>query len=199
MHIICKRSSFFESACSDRWMKERKPIELVDDKPDTFSAYLKLVYEGELRSSLPQNEYLELVRLYVLADRSRDLRAANAVIDGIIRYSDTTWSLPPKSAIRLAMNSTPPKSALQRLVRDYCVQEAGPQWIVDPEKPDDGEELPRSFLVAVAEEFMTRRRQANYGERVADTYSRRIKEMPRCHYHQHDDSCPPCKSAATAK
>ncbi|KAK3691467.1 hypothetical protein LTR37_018664 [Vermiconidia calcicola] len=122
--LICERSSFFKSACSETWNASKQPIELTDADPQTFSEYLKCVYQSAFSEHGESKPMRCRFRLYILADKLGDLVSANLVMDEIINCSDRISQIPDDLCIDLAMKSTPSNSPLRRLTRDYYVFEA---------------------------------------------------------------------------
>ncbi|KAK5166987.1 uncharacterized protein LTR77_007716 [Saxophila tyrrhenica] len=195
-HIICERSTFFHSACSQRWMEEKRAIELVDDDPNTFNTYLKLVYGGGLRAIDPQKPFLEYIRLYSMADRFGDLDAANAAIDGIIQFSDQEHQVPNRGLVRLAMLSSSAHSPLQRLMIDFYVREISE---VSIDNLEEDNVLPKEFLAAVVKEFVRIARAGNVANGLWKELSTCASEKPKCYYHQHNDRFPACEDATRPK
>ena len=117
--MMTDRSGFFKAARSSRWTDDpRTPTDLTDHDPEDFANYLQLVYGGgcippdeeltqyvkdgtpEARSSaayrLYNDHYEALFKLYILADKLEDLKAANLVMDEILHFGDEfSRFLPP--------------------------------------------------------------------------------------------------------
>ena len=56
---------------------------------------------------------------------------------------------------------------------------------------EQAEDYPRGFHALVAKEFSKLREQ--------DLEEEWVKDQPRCHYHQHDASCPVCETMEDEK
>lgn len=105
--VIIRRSSFFKVAIAERWgtWNSPKAIELPEDRPDTFGTYLLWIYTHNLDTGDTRNAMLagvELVYLYVLADKLGDLESADLKIDQIIRRSCKLSVVPTKATINTA-------------------------------------------------------------------------------------------------
>ena len=124
-HPICSRSRFFEAASAVKWQCGRKPVTIEDEDPETFDHYLRVAYGAPLLEA-PDNQgnaFLDFVKVYLLADRLGDLKSANALIDEMIRYSDTCDSIPGIPSINLIFEKSAESCPLRRLAIDWEVHE----------------------------------------------------------------------------
>ena len=199
--IICDRSKFFAAASSERWKGPEEPIRLPEDSPETFNAYLKCIYQGQLPENMNEqcapaacdddNEKAlqGMVQMYHLSDKLGDLKTANIVIDALRKYCLQAKIVPPSTIVRLVYTSTPNNSPLRRLMCDYYVH-LGHEFLL---KDDSHDKLPKDFLLEVVKEYWRLLDAASLKTRLCDLLGVDIESEEReCHYHQHDDSCPPC-------
>ena len=187
--MLADRSTFFEAAFSGRWTDstESKPIELIDDQPETFNVYLRCAYQGLCKVEWFKAErFLPLFELYILADKLGDLQACNSVVKEIMRYSDEIRDIPGIDAVKLCFGQTPESSPLRRLIVDYYLYEAGDQAI-----QEDSEKFPNAFLIAVLLEYR-RLKQDNGNNTVCTIFSKTVSDAAAYHYHQHNDAFPKC-------
>lgn len=178
--VISVRYKFFKSALSQAWRNDKKPIDLSDTHPQTFSNYLKLLYQNDTSPAKNvENTFSKFTRLYWLADKLGDLQSTNATIDAIIKFSDQKKCVPSAPAsVNLILRCTPDNSPLRQLLVDYFVNELKHEYVGEGHKRID-----RGFLVRINKELIKNRakRAIMASERTA------------CYYHQHDDSCPRCE------
>jgi hypothetical protein len=128
---LTSRSEFFREARSKAFNKDLRrysdePIILANDCPLVFIDYLRFVYFGDVpeeRSELPQVHFSRQIRLYVLAEKLGDFKAANRMSDAIFIQSRDCEVLPGENAINLAYHSTKPGSLLRALLRDMMIYE----------------------------------------------------------------------------
>jgi hypothetical protein len=122
--ILCKQSQFFQSACSQRWNADSKPIALPDTTPQTFNDYLTLVYRDKVGKAQEVQSYIaRLIRLYLFADKLGDLKAANKGIDRIIKFSNRNATAPEYGIVAMVMTETPENSPLRSLMVGLYVHE----------------------------------------------------------------------------
>ncbi|KAK4549437.1 hypothetical protein LTR36_006434 [Oleoguttula mirabilis] len=195
--IISRHSPFFRAAAAERWAStdHHKAIELPEDDPALFATYLHCVYhgavvfgdEGSLRYNL--NEYLAL---YTMADKFRDLKTANLVIDQLMARTDELDQVPGPSDITAFYETSAENSPLRRLMVDFYTYEVGPGDITR----GLGSKLPSAFLT----DFFVKYGQLKGGDRsrsVRETFEKSLrKSMSRCEYHQHDETHLACKDGA---
>ncbi|KAK3711480.1 hypothetical protein LTR37_009659 [Vermiconidia calcicola] len=181
--LICDRSRFFKSACSEAWNANKQPIKLTDADPQTFSDYLQCVYQSTYSEHDKDTALPSLFQLYILADQLGDLVSANQIMDEMITCSDRISQIPGDECIDMAMESIPSNSPLRRLTRDYYVFEA------DAEKLEGCSE---EFVLFVAQSFFHLKKNVDKDRTVGEVFSRCVSDAGRCDYHQHDAGCPPC-------
>ncbi|KAK5126884.1 hypothetical protein LTR08_004551 [Meristemomyces frigidus] len=184
--VICSRSSFLKAAC-EQWMKERKPVELLDDEPHVFDLWLQCVYLQKPPAVENHAVTFELLYgTYILSDKLGDLRSANLVIDEIVRLNDKAKKLPSIEADALAWSGTPANSRLRVLLVDYFVLELNASTFESCISM-----MPVDMVVAIAKKFRFLK-ENNEHRKGKEVYWKRVSSQPKCHYHQHDDSHPSC-------
>lgn len=128
--------------------------------------------------------------VYILADKLGDLHSANLIIDEIVHVSNKAQDLPgPPASVSHALSATPENSPLRRLLVDYYVHE-----IDDSDFGALFHKISPETLFAIAKELkrLKRKRYSKAHCRPGDIYEKKVSEMPKCYYHQHDESCPRC-------
>lgn len=151
--------------------------------------------EEEVSSRGDYVKYLDqgsliLTDLYLLADRLRDMRTANLVMDELIRFSVKGDESFTDEVVRRAYNATAHGNPLRKLLRDECVYATNStdyRYLhVDTGHP----EFTRDVMV----EFI-RLRDSAANEKVEDVYKLHDNHgwyTDKCHYHQHDETHPRC-------
>ena len=201
--IICLRSPFFEAACSERWSKsgQSSAIELPEDDPEVFNTYLSNLYgcSGVLSEEIRGQEVkegadhikviqLQLVAIYVLADKLGDVLSANQIIAELIGYCEPDCcGLMPRAAVKVAETTVHP-SPLLNLAIDYyvhCANETQVGAVLDS-KP-----VPDAFIGDVLRE-KTRLQMENKDDEVSDVFKDNFAHENWCRYHQHDAMSPYC-------
>ncbi|KAK5724473.1 hypothetical protein LTR15_004518 [Elasticomyces elasticus] len=182
---LTRRSTFFKAAVAQRWTSEgqAKAVELPEDEPDVFSYYLQCLYFDTVCHDEMVNT--SLLDQYILADKLGDLFSANTIINKIIRNSSETRSIPSATSVNYAYEKTTPNSPLRRLLVDFYVYRGHGDDICAA-----AEVVHAEFATALIREFV----RIRPGRNNPDAFSifQNAKHRPRCHYHQHDESCPPC-------
>jgi hypothetical protein len=154
--LVC-RSDFFDTIRSPRWMRvthhsSTMPVDLSEEYPDTFMAYLHCVYWDQVilnaRMEGDVQRYDLLIELYTLADRLLDFTTADLVIDKIISSVHEQLLLPSLEDIKLVYATTVEGSPLRRLMVDKAVYSEAMRL----SGPKD--EYPHEYLQDVVGEFM---------------------------------------------
>ncbi|KAK5717564.1 hypothetical protein LTR17_016007 [Elasticomyces elasticus] len=183
------RSPFFKAAVADRWNVTGLDIaiELPDDKPEVFSNYLQCLYFDTVRhDGVSARAFCEV---YILADKLGDLLSANLVITGFIKWSTAIHKIPGSSVARYVFANTPAGSQLRRMIVDYIVQEATDKMFSDVALSGDVE-----LCSALLMEFR-KLRVENTTRSVSEVFKQLVSDRPKCYYHQHGETCPPCEGS----
>lgn len=130
-NLLCARSTFFNAACSEKWSEGPTTlIGLPDDDPALFSIYLQLLYtdrlvtEGDDAVEAGGTQWITLMKAYVLADKLGDTKAANAVLDDILKQLKRCkiGTGPSGIAMQYAYDHTVNvTSPLRKMLVDYCL------------------------------------------------------------------------------
>jgi hypothetical protein len=132
--IMCARSEFFRRAMNGNWAERaERLIRLPEDDPEIFAIYVNLVYTNvvatrpavEVKTTdIFTSEFIELSKLYVLAEKLCDIAAKNAAIESFMatakeRDSGNTQYNPSMSAAKIMYAGTPKGSLGRQLIVDY--------------------------------------------------------------------------------
>lgn len=127
----------------------------------------------------------DLITLYLLADKLKDIITANLVISEIMRVSEEWRRVPNDDEVTLAYKSTTTGNPLRRMFRDYYIHEA---WDILLEELEDGE-LPFQFVKDVLLEY---KRLAKSQTPHDEQNKVKCVDREKCYYHQHDGEHPRC-------
>lgn len=143
--VFVAQSGFLAAVRKPEWNAQdpETPVDLTDEDPDLFHAYMNYVYSGfetvehwvdefelSVQPETSANDkqtarFTKLIRFYLLCVKLIDFKAANMAIDEIIRFSGLARVVPPLAATSLAYSSTAEGAPLRALVRDYWMYESG--------------------------------------------------------------------------
>lgn len=115
-----------------------------DDADDSTQASSNDIDDNEIFNDCMKR----LVRVWILADGLRHVKAANMTINTIYSVRCQYGKLSAYKVIRSVWTSTPKDSNLRRLFRDLYVHEGSGCLLIDAE-----DVLPKTFLIEVIEEF----------------------------------------------
>lgn len=197
-NILSQRSPFFKAATSGRWNSPDnfKPVEMEDDDPHIFDAYLQAIYQDTIildDDGGPAPYFEALVRLYAMTDKLCDLRTANLTMDEFMRYSDKLGVIPTPVLVAFIYEHSSEQSPLRRLMVGYHVLELSPDGVQGLEP------LPQLFPTSFLKRYLELKK-GNHAETVKATFHKVVsKSMPKYEYHQHDDTCPPCEGGGNGE
>lgn len=142
--ILTSRSEYFKSALSFMWRSDpTKPVTLSDDDPNIFALYVNLAYTGHF-ATRGADEWVKLVRLYVLVEKLQDVRAQNDTIDAmhafIREFSSEKLPLAPSIGVARSPLISPESivelydgtragSAARKLLLDSYAAVGSDEWI----------------------------------------------------------------------
>jgi hypothetical protein len=182
--LLVRRSEFFDTIRLARWINltksSLKPIDLSEEDPDTFIAYLHCVYWNQIipdaRIEGEVQRYDYLIELYTLVDRLLDSTTADLVIDKLISSVHERLLLPGLEDIKLVYATTVEGSPLRRLMIDYCVYSEA-EHLTGPK-----DDYPHEYLQEVVEVFMALK------EPIKDVYRPDPDDTSDYHRDAHLDS-----------
>jgi len=181
--LVVDRAHFFKSALSGQWLESDDKtvtlslsLSLSDDDPEVFYTYLQLPYSGKLpiktcnaavadNDAIMSNDYIALVRLYILADKLQDAKSRNTVMDAILAHIEESGSLPGMPIVRIIFDGTSEGSPLRSLVVDL-VADFGCHKLLRSKRGMP----PSEFLLQLSRKLLRRSRAGSRGEYV-DAYN----------------------------
>lgn len=163
-------------------------IETIEHWVDTFEHPLHRATSADDEHNAL---FSKLINLYLLCEELLDFKAANMVIDQIIRFSFCAGVIPLLAPTALAYNSTVKGSLLRKLLCDYWMHESGN---IDRETllaEDFPVECLQDIIIAVLEKFNEFPFVPIHRNDLALSV-RTLCFRDKCRYHLHDDKHPPC-------
>jgi len=139
--FLTSRSEFFRRAMNGRWAEaESRVVMLPADEPQYFALYLNFVYTGQLNTMGKskeelatlelseamkhiKQEYQDLFRLYILAEKLQDVAAKNAALTAAISVTELksaggNWDIPTLEVVNSVYKCTLEGSPARRLLTD---------------------------------------------------------------------------------
>lgn len=130
-----------------------------------------------------------MIRLYLLCEKLIDFKAANLVIDEIVRFADEVRCIPLAGPTSLAYASTVEGSPLRALLRDCWVYDSGN--VERPALRADG--FPVECLQDVALSVLERFDEFPQNAFVRGDLALSVRTLcvrEKCRYHLHDENHP---------
>ncbi|KAF2827178.1 hypothetical protein CC86DRAFT_266377, partial [Ophiobolus disseminans] len=165
--LLSSRSEFIKSTMHISWHQgQQSSLAFPDDNPDIFSLYVSYLYSGSLPTR-GADEWLKLVRLYVLAEKLRDTQAKNDIIDAMHGFiKEAVPRETPRQSTTEAAGRHPITAAsltelyagtqrgglARKLVLDLYADNGTEDWLKDGKA-----QLPNDFLFDLATTMMRKR------------------------------------------
>ena len=152
------RSEFFRRALNGNWAEsDDRTINLLEDDPNVFAQYLHFIYtnkfptkeNGATVPEMARGEYVDLAKIYVLAERLQDTPTKNAVMKRIFTKSmkaeaDGKTYVPSGKVVRIIYEGTPKGNPIRSLVVDAWTT------VTTPDLNREFDDIPKEFLRAIA-------------------------------------------------
>ena len=155
--LICARSKFFRNALNGKWLEsDEKTVRLLDEEPDDFEGYLTLLYLKECPViNADDGQYIELAKLYVVAEELMDTKSKNMIVTGMLSRSGDPGGpfFPDGEAIEILYSGTPESSQARRLFVDLFCLHADDKDAITKHKS----KFPMDFLVDLSSELINQR------------------------------------------
>ncbi|PLB48318.1 hypothetical protein P170DRAFT_448051 [Aspergillus steynii IBT 23096] len=189
--LIRASSVFFDKVMAGEWTESRqRTVQLPDDDPEIFALYVHWLYCGTLPvfcdepDPAKNDEYMGLIKAYVLGDKLLDAEFHNAVIDAIVEESrseaqDKHLWFPGEKVIEYAYENTTERAPIRRLLVDMWAIYAKSSWLDDPE---ESAYLPHTFLLGLLSKRLDSNFDANESIEACNYHT---------HKHSHDNLSPP--------
>lgn len=126
LELLCDSSPHFNSLFNDRFATvPPATVRLPDDDPDTFTEFLNWVYYGTIFQNQLHPPWIELFRLWVLADKFEVPELQNLVVTRCKKKLDYQKNgVLATNTINYVYNNTVPGSPLRQMTVDTFAQRA---------------------------------------------------------------------------
>ena len=154
--LFTTHSVYFRNAIKGKFTEaQERVVTLKEVAPKVFQTYVILLYTSAMATKGP-DEWLELCRIYVLAEYLVDIYAKNKTIDAMYAYlaetlpTEPMYESPEKpfsaESLQVVYDGTPEGSPLRRLCVDLYALHGRKAWL----KNAKAEEFPPEFLYDIA-------------------------------------------------
>lgn len=185
-----------------------KPMLLENEDPELFQTYINCVYFGmdileqwkelsghtaplaetdDQKQEAADGLFEKHIMLYLLAKRVNDLKTANAVIDEIIRFSDSMHMIPAQPPISQAYTGTHKFEPLRKLLQDIWIYDAAVADIQRLRTSSFPYDFVHGVAVGLLEVDRTPTEERDYLWSASSNCDQDV-----CYYHLHDEKHPRC-------
>jgi hypothetical protein len=133
---VASRAEFFRRAMNGCWVEaEDRVIHMPEDDPEKMHLYLHFLYTNELSARVVDTTrdgfktqmrqyYLQLMQVYVLAEKLQDTRTKNALVHKVfdavyLHEEDERWYLPSSAAVAYLYENTLEGNSMRKLVAAF--------------------------------------------------------------------------------
>lgn len=163
--LLKEHSKFFEAALNGPWKEGReKKLNLPDDEPDVFGAYVEYLFTGKIATATETtadkisepvitSEFRFQAKLYVLGEKLLDDKFCDCTLRAMGELCKTRTAggaryYPNASTVSIIYKGTASASPMRKfLVHLYC-RHVKSDWLTD----DRAECYPQQFFVDIAKE-----------------------------------------------
>lgn len=172
-------------------------VDLAKEDRFLFDIYLQVVYQNEVIMPLHVDEAKDphwviraMIRAYMLADRLEDMTSCNIIVDGLIEFCSRHELVFDSEDWKLIFHGEYKGPVLRKLAVDFCVLATQPDFL-----KTQMHRMPAEMAIDCVARFADLRHEMLLKvDRDETPYTiTTLADLNLCeHYHQHDDSCPPC-------
>lgn len=172
-------------------------IDLPKEDRFLFDIYLQVVYQNEVILPLHIDEAKDphwairaMIRAYMLAERMEDMTSCNILVDGLIEFCSRHKLVFDSEDWRLIFEGEYKGLVLRKLAVDFCVIATQPEFLKTQMR-----QMPAEMAIGCIARFADLHHEMLWKvDRNETPYAiTTLVDLDLCeHYHQHDDSCPPC-------
>jgi hypothetical protein len=122
VELLCDRSPFFNRVFGERYNKPlTEDYSLPDDDPNTFTEFVRWVYQGTIFQDQAFPSWIQLCRLWVLARKLEVPRLQNIVMTACKNKLSHEPGVMGRREIKFVYNHTDMNNPLRRMVVDTWV------------------------------------------------------------------------------
>lgn len=184
-------SKFFTAMLEGQFREAHENVvRLPEANAEIFDIYVHTLYSKEIVLLEPSEVGKDVggnkrkshaIKLYIMADQYGNLVLQNNIIDECIKIFETCNSGPGRLHVADAWDELPESSKMRQLILDWYMAKVNVDWLTNGIK-----DLHYQFVQNLAVGF------ANAA--VAGRRSTAPHLKKKCHYHEHDESAPKCKT-----
>ncbi|GIZ37636.1 hypothetical protein CKM354_000107800 [Cercospora kikuchii] len=159
-----ENSKFSEAALNGQWKEGReKKINLPDDEPDIFGAYVEYLFSGKIATATEKAavdltrddaglEYTCQAKLYVLGEKLLDDKFCDCALRAMVELSrleraNGVHYLPGILAVQTIYEGTTDASPIRRFLVDLYLTRVSKKWLSDAST-----NCPEAFLIDLLQE-----------------------------------------------
>lgn len=176
-------------------------IDLPKEDRFLFDIYLQVVYQNEVILPLHVDEAKDphwviraMIRAYMLAERLEDMTSCNIFVDGLIEFCSRHELVFDSEDWDLIFHGEYKGPVLRKLAVDFCVIATVPEFLKAQMR-----QMPAEMAMDCVAKFADLRHEMiRKIDRDETPYTiTTLVDLDLCeHYHQHDESCPPCSPSS---
>jgi hypothetical protein len=172
-------------------------VDLPKEDRFLFDIYIQVVYQNEVILPLHVDEAKDphwviraMIRAYMLAERMDDTTSCNILVDGLIEFCSRHELVFDSEDWNLIFHGEYKGPVLRKLAVDFCVIATEPKFLKMQMR-----QMPAEMAMDCVAKFADLRHEMIKKidrDETPDTITTLVDLDPCEHYHQHDESCPPC-------
>ncbi|GIZ37635.1 hypothetical protein CKM354_000107800 [Cercospora kikuchii] len=162
--LLKQSSKFFQTALKEEWREgQDKKINLPDDEPDIFGAYVEYLFSGKIATATEKAavdltrddaglEYTCQAKLYVLGEKLLDDKFCDCALRAMVELSrleraNGVHYLPGILAVQTIYEGTTDASPIRRFLVDLYLTRVSKKWLSDAST-----NCPEAFLIDLLQE-----------------------------------------------
>ncbi len=129
--LLCGISTFFKAAFSSEFLEAaERSMSLEDDDVATFERFVSWLYTRryELSAIGKDERYMELAKLYVLADKYNVSRLKKEIIDQLFEIHEASDCPPSLDVVTYVYENYTANSSFRKLLVRWAVWHIGSSW-----------------------------------------------------------------------
>lgn len=193
--VLCERSAFFAAALKPEWTNnQERVVQLPEDDPQAFSAYLEWAYRGSFTLDIDDVDNgidaitMPLAQLYVLAEKLGPgmMSLKNAAIDKLIACLNKHECVLEEGTVCYVYQNTLETSKIRKWIEDDFAYDTKESLMTTSELKDYPLEMTIKVLHRLKQQYESSQLRRSERPPQKDRYA-------RCYYHEHGEDSPPCE------
>ncbi len=145
MNLLCTISTFFKAAFSSEFSEAaERSMHLEEDDVNIFERFVAWLYTKryDLSCMGKDQRYMELAKLYVLADKYDVSRLKNGIIDQLFELHEASCRPPSHHVVTYVYNNSTMKSSFRKLLVGWAAWHIDFGWFSKESTPECLLEVP---------------------------------------------------------